>query len=104
MLIAKRTLYEGDDGDYVIRFKKDWDWFLCGIELWDTFPLSRPWPNTIRIELHDTPARDRVEITNSAREKEVYCDGVEYRLFSAGYDWLLPHLEKHGTVYAEVWY
>lgn len=108
MLLAKKTMYRGPDGDYIIRRrhcsrKLYRSWFVCGDLLWETFPLAGPAPKTIRIELHDTPAKDRVEIINSPQD-HVYCDGVEHRLFVAGFDWLQPHLKKYGIVYAEVWY
>lgn len=107
MLIAKKTVYLRRDRDYEICRKRgksrDWDWFVCGDLLRDVFPLLGL-AKVIRIELHDTPAKDRVEITNSPRVDEVYCDGVERRLFAAGFDWLSPYLHKHGTVYAELWY
>lgn len=106
--ITKRTAYRGFNRDYKICRKRgksrDWDWFICGDLLWKIFPLSGPSPKAIRIELHDTPAKDRAEISNSPMVDEIFCDGVGRHLFSAGFKWLHPHLEKHGTVYAELWY
>lgn len=109
MLIAKKTLYRRSSGDYGLPYggrtrKRKWDWFVCGDSLWEVFPLSGPAPEAIRIELHDTPSKDRVEIVNSPLEDEAYFDGVEHRLCVAGFDWLSPCLKKYGTVYTEVWY
>ncbi len=117
MLIAKKTAYLRFDGDYSILRRKGGgccscrncrlEGFVCGEVLWGVFPLSGPAPKVIRIELHDVPARDRVEIVNTHYidvANAAHFDSVGHPLYTAGYQWLLPHLEKHGTVYAEVWY
>ncbi len=106
MLIAKKTLYRDWSGDYQVRYKNQIpcrDWFLCGQTLWEIFPIASPEPKVIRIELHTVPAKDRVVIAHSPYTSELWVDDVEYVLFYAAYQWLRPYLEKHGTVYGEVW-
>jgi len=103
MLLARNTLYRDDyDYDYLTSGGEE---FVCAEALWEFFPLSGPAPETIRIDVHDRPAMDRVKVSRVKLYPGVFVfDGDEHATYSAASRWLCQLLSVRDAIYVEIWY